>query len=138
MKTICLEFKGYWLEINKSSIPKQSGIYCVYTCEYNVESNTVSIHKLLYIGESTNVNARIQNHNRLPDWTEKLRCGEELCYSFAPIASEDRERGEAALIFNHQPPMNEEHKNRFVYNDTEMILSGKIKFLDKSFVVSDD
>ena len=34
-----------------------------------------------------------------------------------------------------QPPMNEEHKNHFVYNDTKMILSGKIKFLDKSFVV---
>lgn len=115
-----------------------TGIYCVYTCKHNVESNTVSIHKLLYIGESTNVNSRIQNHNRLLDWTKKLRHGEELCYSFAPIASEDRERGEAALIFNHQPPMNEEHKNHFVYNDTKMILSGKIKFLDKSFVVGDE
>lgn len=135
MKTIYLEFKGYWRENNKESIPKQSGIYCVYTCKYNVESNTVSIHKLLYIGESTNVNVRIQNHNRLSDWTKQLRRGEELCYSFAPIASEDRERGEAALIFIHQPPMNEEHKNHFVYNDTKMILSGKIKFLDKSFVV---
>ncbi len=135
MKTIYLEFKGYWRENNKESIPKQSGIYCVYTCKYNVESNTVSIHKLLYIGESTNVNVRIQNHNRLSDWTKQLRRGEELCYSFAPIESEDRERGEAALIFIHQPPMNEEHKNHFVYNDTKMILSGKIKFLDKSFVV---
>ncbi len=135
MKTIYLEFKGYWRENNKESIPKQSGIYCVYTCKYNVESNTVSIHKLLYIGESTNVNVRIQNHNRLSDWTKQLQRGEELCYSFAPIESEDRERGEAALIFIHQPPMNEEHKNHFVYNDTKMILSGKIKFLDKSFVV---
>lgn len=138
MKKICLKFKGYWREINKESIPKQSGIYCVYTCKYNVESNTVSIHKLLYIGESTNVNARIQNHNRLSDWTKKLQHGEELCYSFAPIASEDRERGEAALIFNHQPPIYEEHKNHFVYNDTKMILSGKIKFLDKSFVLGDE
>ena len=138
MKTISLKFKGYWLEINKDSIPKQSGIYCVYTCKYNAEKNTVSIHKLLYIGESKNVNVRIQSHNRLPDWTSKLGYGDELCYSCAPIASEDRERGEAALIFNHQPPMNEEHKNHFVYNDTKIILSGKIKFLHKSFVVSDE
>lgn len=135
MKTICLKFEGYWLEIDKGFIPEQSGIYCVYTCKYNDERNTVSIHKLLYIGESANANARIQNHNRLPDWVKELSYGEELCYSFAPIASEDRERGEAALIFNHQPPMNEEHKNHFVYNDTQMILSGKIKFLDKNFVV---
>lgn len=135
MKTIYLKFEGYWPEIYKDSMPKQSGIYCVYSCKHNAVGNTVVIHKLLYIGESANVNARIQNHNRLQDWTQKLRYDEELCYSFAPIAPADRERGEAALIFNHQPPMNEEHKNHFVYNDTQMILSGEIKFLDNSFIV---
>lgn len=135
MKIISLEFRGYWLESNKESIPKQSGIYCVYTCKYNIESDNVTIHKLLYIGESSDVNARIQSHNRLLDWTKELQHDEELCYSFAHIASEDRERGEAALIFHHQPPMNEEHKNHFVYPNTKMILSGKIKFLNESFIV---
>ena len=134
MKTICLEFKGYWPESNKNFIPKQSGIYCVYTCKCDAEEKKVEIHKLLYIGESENVYVRIQNHNRLSDWIKELRYGEELCYSFAPITSADRERVEAALIFKHQPPLNEEHRNHFIYNDTKMILSGKIKFLNKNFI----
>ena len=33
MKKITLDFDGYWREANKDSIPRQSGIYCVYTVD---------------------------------------------------------------------------------------------------------
>ena len=103
MKKITLDFDGYWREANKDSIPRQSGIYCVYTCTYNATEHTVSIKKMLYIGESTNVHDRI--------------------------------RAEAALIFKHKPPMNEEYVNNFPYEDTQMSLSGKTKFLTTNFTV---
>lgn len=64
MKKITLDFDGYWREANKDSIPRQSGIYCVYTCTYNATEHTVSIKKMLYIGESTNV------HDRTELWKE--------------------------------------------------------------------
>ena len=135
MKKIALDFDGYWREANKDSIPRQSGIYCVYTCTYNATEHTVSIKKMLYIGESTNVHDRIAAHDRLDDWKKKLTANETLCYSFAPISGDDRIRAEAALIFKHKPPMNEEYVNNFPYEDTQMSLSGKTKFLTTNFTV---
>lgn len=76
MKKITLDFDGYWREANKDSIPRQSGIYCVYTCTYNATEHTVSIKKMLYIGESTNVHDRIAAHDRLDDWKKKLTANE--------------------------------------------------------------
>lgn len=34
MKTITLNFRGYWIEATKGSIPKKSGVYCVYAGTY--------------------------------------------------------------------------------------------------------
>ena len=135
MKTINLDFDGYWREINKDGVPSQSGIYCVYSCTYNSNKGKVSIKKLLYIGESTDVHSRIANHDRLDDWEKKLSTDEILCYSFAPINGNDRVRAEAALIFKHKPPMNTEYINNFPYNDTEMLLSGNASLLTANFIV---
>lgn len=137
MKTINLNFDGYWREINKDSVPSQSGIYCVYSCTYNRNKGKVSIKELLYIGESTDVHSRIANHDRLDDWVKKLSTDETLCYSFAPINGNDRIRAEAALIFKHKPPMNTEYINNFPYNDTEMLLSGNASLLTANFIVKE-
>lgn len=48
-KLFKLTFDGYWLEANKGSIPKKSGVYCVYECTYNKDKDTVTLHKLIYI-----------------------------------------------------------------------------------------
>lgn len=135
MKNINLSFDGYWREVNKGGLPRQSGVYCVYACTYNAIAQTVSISKLLYIGESTNVHDRIANHERLNDWKKKLDTNETLCYSFAPISDNDRVRAEAALIFKHKPPMNDEYVNRFPFDDTHMSLSGKTALLTTNFIV---
>lgn len=138
MVTISLNFDGYWREVNKKVIPSKSGIYCVYACTYNQDAKNVTIHKLLYIGESHNVNDRIDNHERLSDWKNALGKNQTLCYSFAPATNPDRERAEAALIYKHKPPMNDEYVNGFTYNDTSIILSGKTSKLVESFVIYND
>jgi hypothetical protein len=35
VKTIYLDFNGYWREVNKDSIPGRSGVYLVYVCRYD-------------------------------------------------------------------------------------------------------
>ena len=135
MKTISLDFNGFWREVNKRGVPSKSGVYCVYTCVHNKEEKTVTINKLLYIGESSNVHDRISNHDRLDDWKKHLKANETLCYSFAAINSNDRERAEAALIYKHQPLTNEEHMDHFIYEDTKMLLSGKTAKLSTNFTV---
>ena len=54
MKTFPLEVKGYRREERKEGLPKQAGIYCVFTCKLT-EEDKLSTLKLIYIGESDNI-----------------------------------------------------------------------------------
>lgn len=71
-QTFKIELDGYWREPNKGSIPAKSGVYCVYSCVHNANEKTISIKKLIYIGESEDVNDRISDHEKLPDWKKHL------------------------------------------------------------------
>lgn len=135
MKQIILEFNGYWREVNKSGVPVQSGVYCVYACTYNESSDTVTLRELMYIGESENVRTRLVNHEKLPKWKSRLDAGETLCYSFASIGTVDRVRVEAALINYHRPPCNTEYVNSFPYPTTSVTTSGRNYFLESEFTV---
>ena len=134
-QTFKTEFKGYWLEEDISSIPNQSGVYCVYECTHNKDKDSVSLHKLIYIGESGDVNDRIQNHEKLEDWKTHVADGNELCFSFSYVESDNRDRVEAALIFEHKPPENSEYTNSFPFDKTIISLSGKVALLNTNFTV---
>lgn len=133
-KAYSLTYEGYWRERNKSGIPARSGVYSVYACRYSTVNNTVSIRKLIYIGESANVRDRIDGHERTANWRRHLQPGEELCFNFAPI-SVDRERVEAALINHHKPPENDEYKHSFPYPQTTVSTSGRNEKLTARFTV---
>jgi excinuclease UvrABC nuclease subunit len=135
MKVISIDFQGYWTEDISSGIPSRSGVYCVYECTNNSQENTVAIHRLIYIGESENVNSRIANHEKKPRWQRYVSQGNELCYSMGPVSSTDRVRAEAALIFKHKPPVNTECLNNFPYEDTNIVLTGKTAMLTNNFTV---
>ncbi len=132
-KSYGLEFKGYWREVNVNSVPDNSGVYCVYACRRTTEG--VSIRLLIWIGESQTVRSRIKGHKKLPNWKAYLREGEVLCFNFAPVNTSDRPRVEAALIFRHKPPENEEYKNAFPFDKTNIKTKGKKAKLDSSFSV---
>ena len=134
-KTISLKFKGYWRDANKGGISNDSGIYCVYECTYNNQTDTVKIHKLIYVGESDEVRDRIAKHEKYEDWLKHIRQGNELCFSFGGVNSTDRKRSEAAIIFKHKPPENEEYKYSFPFDTTTMELSGKTVLLTRNFTV---
>lgn len=77
-----IEFDGYWRDEHRKSIPAKSGIYCVYSCLHNKEKKTVTIDKLIYIGESEDVRNRIDKHGKREAWEKNLLPNQELCYSF--------------------------------------------------------
>lgn len=135
-KTINLEFNGYWREVNQGGIPNNSGVYLVYRCVFNQSDQSVTLNKLIYIGEACEVKKRIENHEKKPMWQKKLQLGEQLCFSFASIASPDMERAEAALIFKHRPECNEEYTTSFPFDSTTVNSSGRCYSIETSFTVN--
>lgn len=131
-----LDFDGYWREANKSGVPNKSGIYCVYSCTHDAINKTVSLKKLIYIGQSDNVNSRLSNHEKLSDWGKHTSKGEVLCYSFAPVLQSSIDRCEAALIFKHKPPVNSDFINSFPFDQTTIVITGKSNLLSTNFVVN--
>lgn len=129
-----LQFEGYWPEPNISGLPTVSGVYCVYACTKNPDG-TVSISRLIYIGEAGNVQERVTNHEKWTKWRRYLKPGEELCFSAAHVAASDRQRIEAAMIYQHKPSANEEYVDNFPFDTTTIRLSGTIALLAPSFTV---
>ncbi len=139
MKTYNLEFKGFYLDCRKNTaLPQDLGIYCVYSCKYNKGKNTVGNLKLLYIGESENINKRHKDnaHEHYEDFLNYLDEDETLCYSYVLIGNEDdRKRCEAALIYEMQPPINEHGTDGFNYSPTHIVTSGCNSGLENDFIV---
>ena len=133
-KSYSLTYDGYWREVNARGIPAQSGIYSVYACRHNPSAKTVTVRKLVYIGEAQNVRDRISRHEKWPLWRRHLSAGEVLCFNFAPIIG-GRARVEAALIHHHKPPENTEYVDTFPYEETRVSTSGKNKLLASHFTV---
>lgn len=133
-KSYTLKYRGYWRESKIEGIPAESGVYTVYACRYNAVEKTVSISKLIYIGESSNVRDRIRDHEKRPAWRRHLSDGQQLCFNFAAI-NIDRNRVEAALINHHKPPENSEYVNRFPYPRTTVSTSGRSTLLVAHFTV---
>jgi len=130
VKTINLNFDGYWREVNKSGIPPRSGVYAVYVCMYikpkeEGAKGTVTINKLIYFGEAEDVNDRISKHEKWPEWRKEVPTGSEICFNFAGVTSPDRERAECALIYYHKPKCNDECKDSFPYEETTVVSTGE-------------
>jgi hypothetical protein len=136
-KSYALEFDGYWREPNVGRLPAKSGIYGVYSCIYNASEGTVSLQRLLYIGEAADVCDRLANHERWADWKRQLKTGETICVNVALISPDaDRQRAEAAMIFKHKPPCNTEYVDSFPFDTTSITTSGKNALMQASFTVT--
>jgi len=134
-KTFELNIFGYWRDKNIICLPKQPGVYFVYETSYNRDDDALSFQRLLYIGEADDVKDRILKHDKYSDWLKYIRFGNELCYSMVHVESTYRERIEAAYIYKHKPPANEEYKNNFPFNKTRVKSSGETELLNVDFTI---
>ena len=130
--TISIEFFGYWRDERKAALPEQSGVFCVYECTSNATENTVTIHKLIYIGEADNVKSRVINHEKYADWLKYVRAGNQLCFSFGGAEAMDRARAVAAMIVVHKPLANVEYVDAFPFDWITVFLSGATACLIES------
>lgn len=133
-----LEFDGYWRKPAWTNLPAKSGVYCVYACTHNQARSTVSLKRLLCIGESGNVRDRVPEDpkERRDEWEEELEDGEVLCVSYAPITPAGaRRRAEAAMINHHEPPCNVEYVGYFPFDKTSVTTSGENAKLTTSFTI---
>ena len=117
MKQYSLHFEGYWREVNKKYIPEYSGIYLIYTCSYVPENNTVSLSRLIYIGQAENLRKRIAAHNE-EEFRTVLSRGETLCYACASVDKEFLNIVENGMVYAEQPPCNTQLKDNFNYEDS--------------------
>ena len=134
-KTFELNILGYWRDKNIICLPKLTGVYFVYETTYKRDDDALLFKRLLYIGEAEDVNERILKHEKYSDWLKYIRYGNELCYSMAQVENAYRERIEAAYIYEHKPPANEEYKNNFPFNKTHVKSSGETELLNIDFTV---
>ena len=142
-----LKFDGYWKIGEAGGAAAYPGIYCLYVWS----PAKVPSSRLLYIGESENIEARVENHvDPGDDMILKLTYhafmenrereqyqakDRELYFSAAECRDERvRKRVEAAMINYHRPPANEEYVEEFPFEDTEVSVSGKIHRLDSEFI----
>jgi len=132
-KTISLNFKGY--KIDRTYVLPKAGIYLVYVGKYNKKKDTVSLSKLIYIGEAEDVKDRLSKHEKWSEWQKYVSEGERLLFSMAEVVNPDRERAECALIYHHKPPTNDECKDAFPYEKTTVKSSGRCKFITPEFTV---
>ena len=133
--TYTVNIDGYWRENAISGIPSHSGVYFVYVGSYNASNDTVDLHKLVYIGESVNVNNRIAKHEKWEDWKKHCGPGQQLCFSTGFVSSSSRNRVEAAYIFKHKPVENEEYKYSFPFDETTVKSTGRTALLNSYFTV---
>ncbi len=129
MKQYNINFKGYRRDCNKSTLPHNSGIYMVYRCLYNEQSNTVQLNEIIYIGQAQDLNQRLNNHEKYSEFKAKCGPDEELCYAYADVSLDDLDIIENALIFAQKPPLNSELVDSFNYENASFLVEGRCALL---------
>ncbi|MDR3401294.1 MAG: hypothetical protein P4L99_02255 [Chthoniobacter sp.] len=130
-------FNGYWREAKISGLPAQSGVFCVYVCNYHPADKAVVLLRLIYIGETGNANGTIAQDRLWPNWkAARDNPNQQICFSFAPVESRYRRQVAAALIHAHQPPANDDFKTNFPYEPTAVTVSGRMDLLKAKVTAS--
>lgn len=124
-----LNFRGYWIDAHTSAIPTLSGVYLVYRCTYDAEG--VTLKELLYIGQSVDLNARINDHEKKKVFLRECKEGETNCYSVAEVSKNDLDVVENALIFAQKPRLNTQLKDSFEHDiPVSFNLEGRCKLMN--------
>lgn len=136
MVEISMTFDGFWRDAKKQWITPCAGIYCVYACTYLADIQKVHLDRLLYVGQSENINERIMSHERAPYWNTFLNPMQELCYSISEVRQAHiRDICEAALIYVAHPCCNTALTGSYGQESAKFSLSGAIGLLPSCFTV---
>lgn len=135
MKTIHLNFDGYWSIENLNLLPRATGVACLYRARVSAHGDHVTPLELLWLGDVLSAREAFAKPGReqssvlpaLREIQDDLKEGELLCVSFAPIVRGRKEAAEA-LSEQSMPRM----RRRRLWNpfpSTSVSLSGSIALL---------
>lgn len=136
VQSFSLHIEGYWREIHKNGLPAFPGIFFVFETKYNILNGTVSVLKIIYIGEDNNIKERVANHPLYAKWKSYVNEGNELSFCAARADAANRTRIKAAFIFNRKPIANPDYKDSFPFDDTTILVAGRTLLLEKKFSVT--
>ena len=125
------------LDESRQNLPDYGGIYFVFSGK--VDRFDGGFHmkapKLIYIGKAKDINERHNDENGNPkhehynDFQALRGDGEEICYAFAKVtAPYTRGLRESALVYQFQPPINIQLKQKFIHNDMHLIIKANHEF----------
>lgn len=123
-----ININGYWIDVDRYCMPSCAGIYFVYACTFNPGPNTVNLRSLLYIGQASDINARLANHEKRVEWGKYLQPTETVCYSYAPVDGRSLDVVEAALVYKLQPPVNDQLKHAYLHAPAQLVITGQWPF----------
>ena len=146
--TLCvrLNFGACITEMNIDSVPQQTGIYVAFVCSKLVDRDgCYRCSRIAYIGKAegtNNLRNRIQQHfhEDHENWAQRCRlsANETFVYTYAVFQDDRLADVESALIYQNQPIVNIQHKDR--YNGKSWILwiicEGNIGILVPKFGVA--
>jgi hypothetical protein len=134
-QTYNVNIEGYWRHKNKEGIPNHSGLYFVYETFYNQKSDSITLLKLLFVGQAENVHGHIKKGGEENFWKEYVNVGNELAFSSGFAETSNLDRLEAAYIYRHKPPCNKKLKDTFPFDQTTVFSTGKTALLDTQFTI---
>lgn len=149
MKTRKLELtmRGWLSEFDKDKLPPRQGVYLVFggkMCDKknDNERREANINHLIYIGQSDDIQHRLETHEKAERFDGELKTGEMIFYYYIKVNENAVDDCEGALIryFKDMPIINEKCKKSFTseYDKIHIILSGRIPLLlngDKDFII---
>lgn len=139
MKKYTVTFMGYRRDSNARTLPTSSGIYMIYRCVYNQESNTVDLKELFYIGQAFDLNDEINHHVRREEFLAQAQEGEQICYAYARVDKSELDIIENALIFAQKPRLNTNFKDSYNHENAQFQIEGKCAKLNyTNFSIGDE
>jgi len=116
MRTFDLNWQGWFYS---SQLPNDAGVYCVWVAPVQKNPDgTLTVAnrdaKLVYIGESDDIAARVSNHEKVSCWeNERQTKNDSIVFTHVILRLTDvdeswRKSVENCLIATHKPPCNDE------------------------------
>lgn len=118
------EYKGYILDRDVDTLPRESGVYMIYRCIFDPETNKVDLKELFYIGKASDLFQEVKYHKRRDEFLAQAKKGEELCYAFALVSKLQYDIIENSLIFMQEPRLNKNLIDSYDHQDAAFHFSG--------------
>lgn len=135
LSTININIEGYWREKHRTGITSLPGIFFVYESKHNPATDTISLFRVIYVGEADNVRERINAHPLYSSWKNFVHDGNELSFATAYVDGKKRTQAKAGFIFHLKPLANTNYKDVFPFEKTVITVSGKTNLISTSFEI---